>query len=59
MANKQRPRLQKFFNKIRSVLVTACHEPTVVRSPDLWSGEKQMEFDLGFPCLESRPKRRK
>ena len=53
MYNKQRPRLQHFFNKIRTVLVTACRKPAIAR-PVLRVTVKheQMELDLGLKHRE-------
>lgn len=51
MSNKHRPRLDKFFNRIKTLLVAAPSRPvTHVHAPPPAPAvrHEQMEFDLGL-----------
>jgi len=50
MSNKQRPRLEKFFSRIKTLLVAAPPQPMRPMQPAERAStmrHEQMEFDLG------------
>jgi hypothetical protein len=53
MSKKQRPRLERFFNKIKMGFIVAWQKPAVSRPMSVGNvRDEQMELDLGLKDRE-------